>query len=412
MRSCSIAWVRALRFELDLEKLAQEVTDIAATLVGAEVGAYFRKFMSGKEEAYVLSALSGLPREAFSGFLPSQYRDLFGATFQEGVLRCDDMTLDPGFDNHPFEGGMPEGRPSVHSYLAVPVGVRSGEVLGGLIFGHSVPGKFTENDEAILIGIAAHAGVAMDNASLFEQSQWAQAELKRSNEELRRANCDLEVFAYSASHDLQEPLRTIALSAQLIQRNWRTQPAGEEGTLLVNILNATRRMSALLEDLLAYTKATKYEEGPAPLVDSGRVLDEVLETLRGQIADTGATVTSGPLPAVAIHGTRLAQLFQNLITNATKYRRKEIPHVHVGAEQRDGWCIFSVSDNGIGIEPQFAEQIFGLFKRLHGRDEYPGSGIGLAICQRVVEQYGGRIWLEQSTAGRGSTFCFSIPSRP
>jgi light-regulated signal transduction histidine kinase (bacteriophytochrome) len=114
---------------------------------------------------------------------------------------------------------------------------------------------------------------------------------------------------------------------------------------------------------------------------------------------------------VAIHEGRLAQLFQNLISNAIKYRSKEVPRVHVGADERDGWCVFSVADNGIGIEAQYAEQIFGLFKRLHGRDRYPGSGIGLAICQRVVEQYGGRIWLEQSTPGGGSTFCFALPSR-
>jgi len=117
------------------------------------------------------------------------------------------------------------------------------------------------------------------------------------------------------------------------------------------------------------------------------------------------------LPMVAVHESRLAQLFQNLISNAIKYRGKEAPRIHIAAHQRDGWCVFSVSDNGIGIEAQYAERIFGLFKRLHGRDEYPGSGIGLAICQRVVEQYGGRIWLEQSTPGEGSTFCFSVPSR-
>jgi light-regulated signal transduction histidine kinase (bacteriophytochrome) len=114
---------------------------------------------------------------------------------------------------------------------------------------------------------------------------------------------------------------------------------------------------------------------------------------------------------VVIHENRLAQLFQNLIGNAVKYRSKEVPRVHIAADERDGWCVFSVVDNGIGIEEQYAERIFGLFKRLHGRDEYPGSGIGLAICQRVVEQYGGRIWLERSSPGGGSTFCFSLPSR-
>jgi light-regulated signal transduction histidine kinase (bacteriophytochrome) len=252
----------------------------------------------------------------------------------------------------------------------------------------------------------------MDNARLFEQAQWVQTELKRSNEELRRANRDLEVFAYSASHDLQEPLRTIALSGQLIERRWGQQLSGDDAAFLTNINSAAKRMSSLIDDLLAYARAAKYEEGEAPRVDAGRVLADVLEGLQGSIQETGAIITAGALPAVTIHESRLAQLFQNLIGNAIKYRGKEVPRVNITAAERDGWCVFSVVDNGIGIEPEYAERIFGLFKRLHGRDQYPGSGIGLAICQRVVEQYGGRIWLDQSAPGRGSTFCFSLPLCP
>jgi light-regulated signal transduction histidine kinase (bacteriophytochrome) len=321
------------------------------------------------------------------------------------------LTQDPRFfQSSPHE--LPRFPLPLRSYLAAPVVARSGEVLGGLFFGHSVPGKFTETHETIITGIAAQAAGAVDNARLFEQAQWAQNELKRSNEELRRANQDLEVFAYSASHDLHEPLRTISISAQIIERSLGGRLQGEDAIFMGNIVAASTRMNALLDDLLSYTKATKYEEGTAPSVDASRVLEDVLTTLRGPIQESGATVTAGQLPLVAMHAGRLAQLFQNLISNAIKYRNKEAPRVHIAADQRDGWCIFSVVDNGIGIEPQFAEQIFGLFKRLHGRDEYPGSGIGLAICQRVVEQYGGRIWLEQSAPGKGSTFSFALPSRP
>jgi light-regulated signal transduction histidine kinase (bacteriophytochrome) len=146
-------------------------------------------------------------------------------------------------------------------------------------------------------------------------------------------------------------------------------------------------------------------------VDSAVVLAGVLESLRGPIEEAGAVVTSAKLPAVSIHESRLAQLFQNLISNAIKYRSAEVPRVHVSACTRDGWCVFSVADNGIGIEPQYADRIFELFKRLHGREQYPGSGVGLAICQRIVEQYGGRIWLDTSSSGRGSTFCFAVPHR-
>jgi PAS domain S-box-containing protein len=401
-----------LSAQLDLEKLVQEVTDIATTLVGAEFGSFFHNVIDENGDSYMLYTRSGMPREAFAGFPMSRDTAVFTPAFRgEGVVRCDDVTQDSRYGKNPPDPSLPKGRLPVRSYLAAPVKARSGEVLGGLFFGHSAPGKFNETHEAIITGIAAQAAIAMDNARLFEQAQWAQAELKRSNEELRRANQDLEVFAYSASHDLQEPLRTISLSAQIIERNLGQRLEGEDSTLLGNILAASDRMGGLIEDLLAYTRATKYEEGPAPNVDPASILAKVLESLWGTLQETGATVTAAELPVVAIHEGRLAQLFQNLISNAIKYRSKEIPRVHVGADERDGWCVFSVVDNGIGIEAQYAEQIFGLFKRLHGRDQYPGSGIGLAICQRVVEQYGGRIWLEQSTPGGGSTFCFALPSR-
>ena len=387
--------------------LLGEVTDIATALVEAEVGAFIQKAVDEPGESWTLQTLSGVRREAFEGFALPRNADLFRPLFSGvGIVRCEDVTLDARY------GTVPPDLP-VRSYLGAPVVARSGEVLGGLFFGHSMAGRFTVSHDAIIAGIAAQAAIAIDNARLFEQARWAQTELKRSNEELRRVNRDLEVFAYSASHDLQEPLRTIAISAELIARTGQWSEDTENHTLLGNILTATRRMRALTQDLLAYATATKYEEGQAPSVDAGRVLADVAESLRGLIEEAGASVTAGALPAVGIHEGRLAQLFQNLIGNAIKYRdtSKAIPSVHITAEDRDGWCVFSVVDNGIGIEPQYAEQIFGLFKRLHGRDEYPGSGIGLAICQRVVEQYGGRIWLERSSPAEGSTFCFSLPSR-
>jgi PAS domain S-box-containing protein len=389
-----------LAAQLDLEKLVQEVTDIATVLVGAEFGAFFH---NPAVASTAPDGHTGEPHEAFAGLPMTHEADLFGPTFRgERVVRLEDVSQELS--------GTAE-RPAVRSYLAAPVIARSGEVLGGLFFGHSLPGRFTEIHEATLMGIAAQAAIAMDNARLFEHGQWIQTELKRSNEELRRVNRDLEVFAYSASHDLQEPLRTVAISAQLIQRSLGKRVSGDDATFLANIITAARRMSVLIQDLLAYTRATKYEDGVAPAVEAKNVLSTVLQDLQPAIQETGATVIAEELPIVAIHEGRLAQLFQNLIGNALKYRAQAPPRIDIKADDRDGWCVFSVTDNGIGIEPQFAEQIFGLFKRLHGRDEYPGSGIGLAICQRVVEQYGGRIWLEQSAPGQGSTFCFAIPAR-
>jgi len=399
-----------LAARLEPEGLAQEVIGIATALAGAQVGWFFHNVTDEKGATHLLCAVSGTKRKSFGN--PSMPLNSlpFAPAFRENrILRWDDMTEDPRHEDH-FSHFSQESVP-IRSFLAAPVISRSGEVLGGLFFSHADPEMFAGYHEAILAGIASQAAIAMDNARLFEQAQWTQEELKRSNEELRRANQDLETFAYSASHDLKEPLRTISLSAQLLERALGERRKEEEARLLTGILSSAKRMNALVEDLLAYTRATRYAEGPPPRVDSAVVLAGVLESLRGPIEEAGAAVTSSELPAVFIHENRLAQLLQNLISNAIKYRGTEAPRVHVSACVRDGWCVFSVADNGIGIEPQYADQIFELFKRLHGREQYPGSGIGLAICQRIVEQYGGRIWLDTSDPGRGSTFCFAVPSR-
>ncbi len=399
-----------LAAQLDLDKLVQEVTDIATALVGAEFGAFFNSSGEDTGDPYTLYAVSGQSRDQPAGFPLAPNPAVFTPTFQgKGVVRCEDVAQEPRYPHHPPYHLGPPDHVAVRSYLAAPVLARSGEVLGGLCFAHQVPGKFTAQHETILKGLAAQTGIAMDNARLFDQAQWVQAELQRSNQELRRANRDLEVFAYSASHDLQEPLRTMAISAQLIERNAGARLDEADRGFLTDIIAAARRMSAQIAQLHAYTDARKQQEGPAPRIDSAQVLAGVVASLQRSIEEARAVVTTTALPLVAIHAGRLSLVFQNLISNAIKYRNKEAPRVHITAEERDGWCVFSVADNGIGMESQYLEHIFGLFKRLHGREEYPGSGIGLAICQRVVEQYSGRIWVEQSTPGRGSTFCFSLP---
>ena len=255
----------------------------------------------------------------------------------------------------------------------------------------------------------AQGAASRENLSLLAQSQQAKRELTHTNEELRRAIQDLEVFAYSASHDLREPLRTIVTFTQMIQRT--TGRAIEENNpgLLDTIIAAARRMNTLIDDLLLYTTATRMEPGPIPDVNSSDVVEEVIEALSSQMNDVEASVTVEPLPAVAMHRSSLARVFQNLISNSLKYRSDQPPRIYIAGRPEAEWCVFEVTDNGLGIEPQYGKQIFGLFKRLHGH-EYPGSGIGLAICQRLVEQYGGRIWLEKSEPGTGSTFCFSVRS--
>ena len=269
-----------LAAELDHQRLVQSVTDIATELVGAEFGSFFHNVVKENGESYMLYTLSGVPKEAFAGFPMPRNTAVFGPTFRgEGIVRSDNITRDPRYGKSAPYYGMPKGHLPVCSYLAAPVMSRSGEVLGGLFFGHSQEGRFSERHEAVVTGIAAQAAIAMDNARLFKQAQWVQDELKRSNQDLRRANQDLETFAYSASHDLQEPLRTISISAQLLER--RVGDLSDDARIfLAGVLEGAGRMQALISDLLSYTRATKYAGGSPPVVSASAVLGDVLQGLQ------------------------------------------------------------------------------------------------------------------------------------
>jgi signal transduction histidine kinase/CheY-like chemotaxis protein len=232
--------------------------------------------------------------------------------------------------------------------------------------------------------------------------------LEQSNRELRRANADLEQFAYSASHDLQEPLRQIAVYSQLLEKKFADRLQGKGLQYLGYCIEGAHRMEMLISGLLEYSQVSRPSDSPAGRVNVAEVLEIVKKNLATTIQETGAEVTVGDLPTIHGHPAPLVHLFQNLVSNALKYRGKKRPRVSIAAAHEDGhWC-FSVEDNGIGIAPEFQTQIFGIFKRLHDRSEYPGTGIGLAICQKIVERSGGRIWVE-SELGRGSTFFFTLP---
>ena len=399
-----------LSAELDPQKLAQKVTDLVTEAVRAEFGALFHNLLNEHGESYLLYTLSGVPREAFEKFPLPRNTLVFGPTFRgEGVVRSDDITADPRYGKNTPYRGMPEGHLPVRSYLAVPIVARTGTVLGGLFFGHSRTGVFTEEQERIATGIAAQAAIALDNAALFADSQRSQQALRRSNEELKRANEDLYQFAHSASHDLQEPLRTISIYSQLLRRKVEAT-LDEEGTeYITNVLKGASRMEALIRDLLAYSQASALSDEQAPVSDSNTALSSALANLKAAIESSAAVIERADLPLVRIPAVHLAQLFQNLVGNALKYRRKAPPRIRILARQHESGWLFIVEDNGIGIEEKYKEQIFGIFKRLHSADEYSGTGVGLAICQRLVERAGGRIWVE-SQPGRGSTFFFTLPA--
>ncbi len=232
---------------------------------------------------------------------------------------------------------------------------------------------------------------------------------KMTELELRRANEDLEQFAYSASHDLQEPIRNVALFSQLFQAHYGDKLDEDGNQLLRFMTEGAQRMSMLVSDLLSYTQAARMQSRPPEATPAEQALQSVLRSLTRQIESSRAVVTHGPLPQVPVEEVHLQQLFQNLIGNAIKYAKPgEAPRVHVSAARAGGLWKFRVSDEGIGIEPEYHEQVFGLFKRLHAARERSGTGIGLAICQKIVERYGGRIWVE-SEPGKGSSFLFLLP---
>lgn len=231
--------------------------------------------------------------------------------------------------------------------------------------------------------------------------------LSETAAELSRSNAELQQFAYVASHDLQEPLRAVAGCVQLLEQHARGRLDDRGSQYVRHAVEGCVRMETLITDLLTLSRVGSPSARPAP-VDSGKVLAAALENLSVPIRESGAVVTHDSMPPLGMEPTQLLQLLQNLLGNALKFRSGRPPAIHVGAvRDGKGWRL-SVRDNGIGIEPQYFERIFRVFQRLHTRQEFPGSGIGLAVCEKIVLRHGGRIWVE-STPGQGSTFSFTVP---
>lgn len=239
---------------------------------------------------------------------------------------------------------------------------------------------------------------------ITEQKRIAE-QLKQQTEDLARSNADLERFAFAASHDLQEPLRTITIYSQLLGRKYKGELDAEASQFLNFIIGGTERMRLLVTDLLSYSRAVHEAPAVAP-VDCAGILDQVLQNCQAAITEVGASVSASDLPVVAAEESQVVQLFQNLITNSLKYRSGDPPKIHIAATKQDDKWMFSVQDNGIGIEPRYHKRVFELFQRLSPKS--PGTGVGLALCQRIVERYGGRIWVE-SELGQGATFYFTLP---
>ena len=242
------------------------------------------------------------------------------------------------------------------------------------------------------------------------RARMRQYQMRSREESLVRVNADLEQFAHSASHDLREPLRSIGVFSELLASRFAEQLNGQGKEYLSFVRAGATRMEMLINSLLEYTQAASIDDELVEPVNSGVALGAALTNLTEAIRESGAKIECTDLPHVRIREIHLQQLFQNLIGNAIKYRGADPLQVCISAQKEDGHWRFSVQDNGIGIKTEYREVIFGIFKRLHSNDKYSGTGMGLAICQRIAERYRGRIWVD-SEPGKGSTFYFTIPGR-
>ncbi len=569
--------------ELELEKVVQVITDAGTAATGAQFGAFFYNVIDQQGARYTLYTISGVPREEFSKFPMPRATALFGPTFRgECLIRLDDVRADPRFGKSAPHHGLPPGHLPVVSYLAVPVRSRSGEILGGLFFGHPEAARFDARHERVVVGIAAQAAIAIDNARSFQaersartqaeqlhreatersritqlgadigaalvqkaglrgilqrcaesmvtdigvalariwvldekakvlhlqgsaglhthingphgriavgdfkigriaerrqphftnavigdphvpDQEWAQREglvsfagyplmledrlvgvvamfarhplsevtltaignvansmaigiervrveeqLRAQAAELSRTNAELQQFTYIASHDLQEPLRTVTQYLDLLDLRYASKLDERAQQYMRFASGSAGRMHDLINDLLLYSRLT-HAEG-ATTVDLGAVMKEVQLDLSAIIAEAKADVAIGPLPVVHGQQPKLRLLLQNLLGNALKFRGERSCRVVVQAQRRSADWAISVTDNGIGIAPAQRERIFEVFQRLHDRERYPGTGMGLAICKRIVDQHGGRIWADAGPDG-GTIFTFTIPDR-
>lgn len=248
----------------------------------------------------------------------------------------------------------------------------------------------------------------------------ARAELEAQGQVLSRSNAELEQFAYVASHDLQEPLRKVTSFCQLLQSRYGGQLDDKADQYIEFAVDGAKRMQALINDLLAFSRVGR-RSGPMVEVDCNEVFDQAVDNIAGRIDDAGATVTTRTLPTVRGEKTLLVALFQNLIGNAVKFARPDVPPaVSIDVTSTDDGWLFTVTDNGIGIEAQYADRVFTIFQRLHPKDAYEGTGIGLSLCRKIVEDHGGRIWIEVQAAvlpdvapappGRGTIIHFTLPA--
>ena len=414
---------KVISAELDLHKTVQAVTDAATELTGAEFGSFFYNVLNDEGSSYMLFTLAGAPREMFDHFPMPRATDLFSPTFRgEGVVRIGNVKLDPRYGKNSPYYGMPENHLPVTSYLAVPVVSRSGEVLGGLFFGHSEPDVFTERDEIVVAGLAAQAAVAMDNARLYETAKRARADAERAAADKERLYRQAEEssrlkeeFLATISHELRTPLSAILGWARMLRMGQLSEENAAKA--LDTIERNARAQAQLVDDLLdvsrIITGKLRMDVQPA---DPNSFIEAAVEAVKPaadakgvrlqKIMDTGLISIPGD-------PVRLQQVVWNLLSNAIKFTPRG-GHVQIRSERVNSHLEIIVSDTGQGISADFLPHVFDRFRQADQKTSrhHGGMGLGLAIVRHLVEMHGGSVRANSEGEGRGSTFTVMLPITP
>jgi signal transduction histidine kinase/ActR/RegA family two-component response regulator len=411
---------QAFASTLDGDMLLQAITDAGTQLSGARFGAFFHDVPDERGENRLQYTLSGAPREAFEKFGKPRPTAVFHPTFHnQGIVRSDDITLDPRYGQSPPHYGMPQGHPPVRSYLAVPVVARSGSVLGGLFFGHPEPAVFNERTERIVAGVAAQAAVALDNARLYEvarKSALERADLLQSERaarvEAERLSRLKDEFLAMLAHELRNPLAPISSSSALLGMQFRDEPRVRQASAIIG--RQVKHMSRLIDDLLDVSRVTR---GLVTLqvdeVDLCDVVRSALDQTQPLIEEKSHRVDLDlPLYPVPVRGdaTRLIQAVANILNNAVKYT-PPAGFIRITLALRDGRAQLQVRDNGSGMPPDLVPSVFELFTqgaRTLARSQ-GGLGLGLALVKKLIELHGGQVSAHSDGVGLGSVFTIDLP---
>jgi signal transduction histidine kinase len=387
--------------KLDQGSLAQAISDVATQLTGAQMGAFFYNIVNEHGETFMQHAISGAPREVFAKLSNPRNTSLLGPTFAgKAPIRLDDVTQDPRYGKNVPHKGMPAGHPPVRSYLAVPVVSRTGQVIGGLFFGHQKPGVFSERAQRLVVGLAAHAGTAMDNARLFADQQ-------RLIKELEKTNGELDQFAYAASHDLRAPLRGISNLASWIEEDLGPPTPKKVREHLALLKGRAARMDKLINGLLELARVGRTRQ-KAERVDVAELLHETIDLL--STPESSRILVIGAMPTLVAERFAMQQVFLNLIDNAIRHSGRKDVIVRITAVERADEVEFAIADNGAGIPLEHHQRVWQIFQTLQSRDVVESTGIGLAIVKKQVEAAGGQAWIDPQPR-EGTVVRFTWPKK-